>query len=640
MARIMLPSRAIPHDRSITWALRYALAGLQTHSMLMALIGCYVALGVVASLMIPPWQSPDEPTHFEYARGLTLGTTAETPAIQRPIIESFYQYRFWEYRGVQAPRTVPVAFSSLRTLLIRQTDKAPLYYHLVASAAQWTDDVTLQLYSMRWLSVLLSASAIPIVYLVAREILPPDRSTLALAAAALVAFLPMYAYIGASVNPDNIGAPLGAAAIWLIVRGLRGKQTSWMFAAGILCTLVAFLARRSTIAMIPWALLVAGSSLAGLAWRRLPHWLVAAGAAGCVAAVLVALVWPGSAPAAWAASQRWGQARSDRYAYDGRYSMRLALGARQAPVYLLQSLQPAQWHQLAGRSFVLQAAVRSGDTPVAGQIRFRGTTLTFSKDTPLQPAAATKEATAAFVATPMWQVVSLPMTLPAVVTGASVTVSLSGAGELYVDQLRLVDPASDAPIAIVSNGGGEEALLWWQERFGEDQIVQYLSRILQSARDGVYSSPDALALYPLFLGRLFGSLIGWFGWMSFRLDQGLVLVVGLAWLACLIALADVWRILHPVDRARRGAILWLIVLLLMTTGTILLDYTSFLYALTFPQGRYLFPILAAIAALLIGGLSQLLPARYDRQATAIVVVLLLALNLWSWYGVIIPHFYA
>jgi hypothetical protein len=355
---------------------------------------------------------------------------------------------------------------------------------------------------------------------------------------------------------------------------------------------------------------------------------------------LLALLWPGSVPTSWYASQGWRQERSDRYAYDGSYSLRLAPGTRQGPIHLLQSLQPAQWHQLAGRSFILQAAIRSGDTPVDGQIGFRSRTLTFSKNRLLEPAVDRKEGTSAFVATPAWQLVVLPMELPAVVTDASVTVSLLGPGELYVDQVRLVDPTTNAPIAVVSNGGGEEVMLWWQERFGGNQVVQYLSRILQSARDGVYHSPQAFVLYPLFLGRLFQSLIGWFGWMAFGLDQRLLLIVGLAWLACLIALSNAWRVPHAFDRDRRAALLWMAVLVLMMTGTVLLDNVSFLYDLTFPQGRYLFPMLAALATLLVGGLSQLLPARYDRHGTAIAVALLLALNLWSWYGVIIPNFYA
>ena len=60
---------------------------------------------------------------------------------------------------------------------------------------------------------------------------------------------------------------------------------------------------------------------------------------------------------------------------------------------------------------------------------------------------------------------------------------------------------------------------------------------------------------------------------------------------------------------------------------------------TFPQGRYLFPALAAIAALLVSGLAQWLPARYDKYGIVVALALLIALQAWSWGGVIVPYFY-
>jgi hypothetical protein len=77
----------------------------------------------------------------------------------------------------------------------------------------------------------------------------------------------------------------------------------------------------------------------------------------------------------------------------------------------------------------------------------------------------------------------------------------------------------------------------------------------------------------------------------------------------------------------------------ITIVTPLLSYTLFLRFSTFPQGRYLFPALAAIAALLVSGLAQWLPARFDRLGTVIALALMIALQAWSWAGVIIPYFY-
>jgi hypothetical protein len=77
----------------------------------------------------------------------------------------------------------------------------------------------------------------------------------------------------------------------------------------------------------------------------------------------------------------------------------------------------------------------------------------------------------------------------------------------------------------------------------------------------------------------------------------------------------------------------------MSVVTLLLDYTPFLRFNTFPQGRYLFPALAAIAALLVSGLAQWLPMRYDKHGTVVALALMIALQAWSWGGVIVPYFY-
>jgi hypothetical protein len=71
----------------------------------------------------------------------------------------------------------------------------------------------------------------------------------------------------------------------------------------------------------------------------------------------------------------------------------------------------------------------------------------------------------------------------------------------------------------------------------------------------------------------------------------------------------------------------------------MLEFMPYLSPRTFAQGRYLFPVIAPLAALLLGGLAQWLPARFDRVGVVVGVVLLFALNLWCWFGVIMPTFY-
>lgn len=626
--RISLADRpdATPLRSSVhTSAAERALAALRTHNLLLALIAGYLVIGFGASLLIPPWQSPDEPPHFAYVRGIQLGVSPDSPDIQRPIIASLYAFHFWQYSGVAAPTEIPESFVAPSLHLFPQTEKTPLYYWLSARVIGWTDDLILQLYSARWLAVLLSMATIPLVYATAREVLPRQRQALALVAAALAAFLPMYQYIGAAVNPDNLGAPLAAAAILLTVRALRGKQALPSAIGALLLAALAFWARRSTIVILPWALLAALACIVGWFGRRWSRRVAAALVAAGVVVVAAAALWPGDAPAAWLAhGAPWGAVRSDTAAFEGAYSLRIARGADTGPAQLVQPLPAPRVRALQGRAVLLDAMVRSAGPRAHGSLVL---------------ATPGDSERAAFAATDKWQRVSISYVVPTATLTLNVVLSADGPGELFFDRVQLLDAGGSAPAALVSDGGGEEALRWWQQRFAQNQVVQYLSRILQSARDGVYASPEAQALYPWFLYNFFSSLYGRFGWMNFGLNDWLYLAIGFGCAALLGGLALAWRRASGLEASRRRALAWLALLAFLAVATPILDYTPYLYFGTYPQGRYLFPVLAPFAALLVSGLAQILPARYERGGILATLALLIALDLWSWAGVIVPHYY-
>jgi 4-amino-4-deoxy-L-arabinose transferase-like glycosyltransferase len=599
---------------------------LRAEQLLLALLGCYLVVGLAASLFIPPWQAPDEPPHFAYVRSLQLGVSGDTPDTQRPIIASLYNFRFWDYRGAPAPAQVPASFTAPSLSLFPQIEKTPFYYWLGAHVASWTDDLILQLYSVRWLSVLLSMLAIPLIYATAREILPAERAGMALAAAALVAFLPMYEYIGAAVNPDNLGAPLAAAAILLAVRALRGKQPIAASVGAVLLAALAFWARRSTIVIVPWSLLVAAVCALGWVRRRYSRAALLALVATGLALILAAVVWPSDRAAAWrAVGGDWGATRSDQSAFEGTHSLRIVRSAQTPEALLVQSLPPPRVREVLGRTVLLDAMVRSAGTPTRGALALsvRGG---HSASTP-------------FMATGDWQHVALSYVVPTNTLNLDVILIAAGTGELLFDRVQLLAGGTATPATIISNSGGEVVLSWWQQRFQQNQAVQYLTRIIQSARDGVYGSPQALALYPWFLYHMFSSLYGRFGWMNFGLSDQLYLAIGLVCVGLLCGLARVGRRAGGLVPGQRHAITWLALLVVMAVATLLLDYTPYLYTSTYPQGRYLFPVLAPIAALLVSGFAQLLPARYERQGLLSALALLIALDVWSWAGVIVPYFY-
>jgi 4-amino-4-deoxy-L-arabinose transferase-like glycosyltransferase len=100
---------------------------------------------------------------------------------------------------------------------------------------RWTG-TALAVRLIRFLSVLMGAGTVYFTYRLAREGLP-EHEPLALAAAAIAAFTPMFIFISASVNNDNLAIVFSAATVWLLVRWMRHPSErigKWHIALGLL----------------------------------------------------------------------------------------------------------------------------------------------------------------------------------------------------------------------------------------------------------------------------------------------------------------------------------------------------------------------------------------------------------------------
>ena len=117
----------------------------------------------------------------------------------------------------------------------------------------------------------------------------PQRSDLALAAAALVAFNPMFLFISGSVNNDNLIVPLATLILWLVVRTLRQGWLSNGRAVllGLLLGLAA-LTKLSGLALLPLtAAVLVVVAARRRAWGALFRW----GALIAVPVIAVAGWW-------------------------------------------------------------------------------------------------------------------------------------------------------------------------------------------------------------------------------------------------------------------------------------------------------------------------------------------------------------
>lgn len=196
---------------------------------LAAIIGVTLLLGSIYISVIPPWQSPDEPTHFEYVKVLAAGDVPwaprSSPAIQEQIILSMARHQYWRRVRVEEPSPIPQTFRTSPFLGIAPSQigkNPPLYYWLASRVLLLVPalSVEAELYRLRILSLFFTTLTVFFIWAAAGELFGKD-SPLVPASAGLAVFIPQFMVIGTSVSPDPCINFFGAVAIYLAMRYRR-----------------------------------------------------------------------------------------------------------------------------------------------------------------------------------------------------------------------------------------------------------------------------------------------------------------------------------------------------------------------------------------------------------------------------------
>ena len=255
-----------------------------TKHCLLFIVSLFIILGVVYSLVTPILEASDEFKHYPYVQ--YVQTHHALPVLDPDVCT-------WP-----PPDDCP---------WLQDGGQPPAYYMLMAALTSWID--TSDLDAVRWMnphafigdpsqvcnknlvihlpeqeqfpwrgSVLaihlirlltlgLGAGTIVLTYLLARDLFP-DRPALALGAAALTAFNPMFIFVNASVNNDALAAFVGCLDLLLSVRlvrdGLRGPLPLWRYGLVGLVTGLFILTKLSGLG----ALILLACLLAWLSYRR------------------------------------------------------------------------------------------------------------------------------------------------------------------------------------------------------------------------------------------------------------------------------------------------------------------------------------------------------------------------------------
>jgi hypothetical protein len=192
--------------------------------LLILLLLLTITGGILYINIVPPWQSPDEPTHFEYVQLLAESRNLRTQSLQEQIIISMDKHNFWRFVGHPRPQPLPKKFDEISFLRLSQAQtqigrKPPLYYVIASLFLKLYPHQTIifKLYLLRSLSLFFSINIVVLIFLTAKLILPKDYN-FPLTVAALVAFLPEFILIGTSVSLDPLANLVSAAFIYFIIR--------------------------------------------------------------------------------------------------------------------------------------------------------------------------------------------------------------------------------------------------------------------------------------------------------------------------------------------------------------------------------------------------------------------------------------
>ncbi|HUX75742.1 MAG TPA: hypothetical protein VMY40_03765, partial [Anaerolineae bacterium] len=190
-------------------------------AILAAILTLSTALGVIYSVVVPPFEASDEKWHYPMVKYVAdnWALPVQVPGVETP----------WRQEGSQPPLYYALAAAS--TFWIDPSDMELVrhlnphvdpgatpdgnvnlaVHHPARESFPWRGTV-LAVHLVRLLSVLMGTAAVALTYLVVRQVVP-DEPALALGAAAIHAFTPMVVFIAGSVNNDNLVVPLSSLAL-------------------------------------------------------------------------------------------------------------------------------------------------------------------------------------------------------------------------------------------------------------------------------------------------------------------------------------------------------------------------------------------------------------------------------------------
>ena len=602
------------------------------------IVAGFVLLALLYVAVVPPFESPDENSHYEYAR--LLGDLGRRPLIEErsaPLRAEVERYMLERGYGLLLPSPDGGRRLGFNDELQRQPST---YYWLPAALGKLAaGDLEWQVRAMRLGSVVLGTLVV-VAAVLAGRVLFPDETFPRLALPLLVALTPGFAFIAASVNNDNL-ANAGAALAFLgLAVALRRGLTFRALALAIGGLALAISGKRTPVALVPAALLALyWIALLRARWPTTPRVLLALLPVALAVVAAQTAFEGGRRASGWQIERAADVSRVDEGLF-GEAALRVAPGTSGAPGRLRQSLSAADVERAAETGLTAVAWVRvdgaDASTPTA--------------KARLQLGQGDSGPSAELVVADVWRPLRV---YHRATTGEPVTVTLAVEGEAAV----LVDgvvvalgertglPEADdttmargrwagAPFAnLAANGSAERA---------DRELAPWLATLLEpfGAGDLLIASTDVARLTsipgPVLEHRLWfvlQSYVGRFGWLVLPMpDLAYQVVLALA------AVGVVGALTRLADRRAAPVVGLLVLIGAFVVAAATLPFLSGGLGEEWPQGRYLYTGIIPLSALVAMGLGRFLPPRLAEAGLAALAGGGLALNALALLGTIVPRY--
>lgn len=224
----------------------------------------FLILGTTYSIITPLFEATDELSHYPVVKNIADGHGLP---VQDPSVETLWQQEGGQpplYYALSALITSWIDTNDLPERLWRnphatigvplETDNKNMIMHTEAERFPYERTI-LAVHIIRLLSVLMGAGTVLLTYLIGREAFP-NHPSIAIGAAILTAFNPMFLFISGAVNNDNLVILLASLSLWLMIRLLKGKNPHHHIL--LLATVVALasLTKVSALGLIPLGFLL------------------------------------------------------------------------------------------------------------------------------------------------------------------------------------------------------------------------------------------------------------------------------------------------------------------------------------------------------------------------------------------------